>query len=670
MLKIFLLSADPKENSKLNVDVEFNQIEQEILPKSEYREDFSIKLIPAANYDNLLDVLMSNETSIIHFSGHGVGEEGLVLVDQKGKKDILPTQKLTELVKVLQEENQYIKCVFFNGCYTEIQAQAISPYVEYVIGMSDQVFDDDAVKFAKYFYKGLFKKKSIETSFKLGCIFIGYDSMSIVDYDQNTKRAIYDPAPEDEKVSQPNLNYNIPQLIVNKKLSIAHNEFPKPEQILTDKQWKDLEGILEEIDNFDLLKNIFSKTLEKQEYKYLDFQNAILSIEKLVNFKILLLDKYAKHKNKDDNNKLITVLEFAKQILQRNEEEILEEQKTKVKDWLVETAKEKNIQELSIFPETSGEIVVSLPTLNSYLLISIIESTLFSEKFSLDAELIPDYQEGNQDYEIIPITSEPIGINEISSEQIEPHIAKIIDKAIEKIPLDYDYNLTIELFVPFEYLGETFELYKVPIQGRKKRTLKPLGAQYPLIMHCLDRYKNPKIKRVFKQKWKQIKKFIEDEKEIKIEETISDYLQLLNPNVNWDKLETKWRRNPFFSINIIDQLTLDVPLVEEQPEYKYLDIFQASGVPLLLWTRRSDVLCDCECNKLTIKEKFKEILQIQSWKHLGEIFKNVHHLREDAHDEGDKAKKYLGYHLGFICDHPDLIPSHLVGDLDKVQGMN
>jgi hypothetical protein len=80
MYKIFLLSADSRDNSKLNVSVEFNQI-NDVRQSSDYRDDFSIKITTATNYDNLLDVLMRNETStIIHFSGHGVGKQGLLLV--------------------------------------------------------------------------------------------------------------------------------------------------------------------------------------------------------------------------------------------------------------------------------------------------------------------------------------------------------------------------------------------------------------------------------------------------------------------------------------------------------------------------------------------------------------------------------------------------------------
>lgn len=218
MLNIFLLSANPIENSKLNVDIEFNKIDEE-LNKSECKKEFNLKKVVAVNYDNLLDTLMTDNPCIIHFAGHGEGEDGLVFVDDKGKKKIVKTQTITQLVEVLQSKKEHIICIILNGCYTKIQAKLISPYVKYVIGMGDAVYDENAVNFAKYFYKALFNNKDIdiETAFKIACISIGH-SISIIGIDKKTKHAIYDPAPEDKIEPQAISSNKTPQLIVNKNL--------------------------------------------------------------------------------------------------------------------------------------------------------------------------------------------------------------------------------------------------------------------------------------------------------------------------------------------------------------------------------------------------------------------------------------------------------------------
>jgi hypothetical protein len=168
--------------------------------------------------------------------------------------------------------------------------------------------------------------------------------------------------------------------------------------------------------------------------------------------------------------------------------------------------------------------------------------------------------------------------------------------------------------------------------------------------------------------WNEIKSFLEQEKSEKIVEDKCDNLRLLDQKYNFEKLRTKWNRDNFYSINIIDELPLDE---EKEEYYKFFYNFVDSGVPLSLWIRRyPDNLCyiDCKnCTIETIEKKFKEILHINSFNDLSEIFKRIYELRKDAYDEGgDEAKKYLGYHLGFICDHPNLIPSslarHLKGD--------
>jgi hypothetical protein len=65
-------------------------------------------------------------------------------------------------------------------------------------------------------------------------------------------------------------------------------------------------------------------------------------------------------------------------------------------------------------------------------------------------------------------------------------------------------------------------------------------------------------------------------------------------------------------------------------------------------------------------------LTIGYYKDLGKIFTRIYQLRQDAHDTGDLAKDYLGYHLGFICDRPDPIPSNLKERLKQrgLQGSN
>ncbi len=54
-------------------------------------------------------------------------------------------------------------------------------------------------------------------------------------------------------------------------------------------------------------------------------------------------------------------------------------------------------------------------------------------------------------------------------------------------------------------------------------------------------------------------------------------------DVNWDRLFTKWDRDVFLSVNVVDQL----PFNENKEEY--FETFIDSCVPLTLWSRNQNV---------------------------------------------------------------------------------
>ncbi|OQW91766.1 MAG: hypothetical protein BWK79_16185, partial [Beggiatoa sp. IS2] len=56
-----------------------------------------------------------------------------------------------------------------NACYSEVQAIAISQYIDYVIGMNQAIGDEAAIEFAVAFYDALGAGESIEFGYELAC---------------------------------------------------------------------------------------------------------------------------------------------------------------------------------------------------------------------------------------------------------------------------------------------------------------------------------------------------------------------------------------------------------------------------------------------------------------------------------------------------------------------
>jgi hypothetical protein len=652
MIKVLLIAADPQENRPLKLNQEFRRIYNNFPVNN---DQFDVEMRLSTTYEDLRKVLLSYKPSIIHFSCHGVGENGLVLVDDNEKKEIIDTKTLADLLRICQEVSANIACVIFNACYGEFQAKEITQYVKYAIGMSDQIKDDHAISFAQAFYEALFLKQKIETAVDLGC-----NSIRRLMGNNSLARAEYDPAPDDIVVPNyiPIPDYELPKLIVNNDLEDIYKELiglPKQDNVLTYKQWNELQTVLWTID-FDILKNVCRDTLRKDVQ---DIESRIVSLENLLDLKKLLLEQYPYHK---DNHR-ITIADFASRLTVRDE--LSNIQRINIKDWLEKLSNEKKIDLQSLSQESELQVSSSETILNSYLLVSIVENTGLANKFSLEAELIFNYQEGDTDYQSTSITSQVEGINEIVPVEIESYISELISIAIEKLPANH--NLTVELFVPFSYLGKTFDLCEIPIPSRRIKKKKPLGSQYQFTVRCLDRYEDKQLFSEHIKRWMGIKNFFSQVNPLITLEQKCDYLKSSERTLNWDSLCTKWQRDNFYAISIIDELPKN-----KDDEEEYFDSFLLSGVPISLWSRSSGIKSGFEDTNFSIQQKFKELLTIGYYKDLGKIFTRIYQLRQDAHNTGDLAKDYLGYHLGFICDRPDPIPSNLKERLKQrgLQGSN
>ena len=160
--KILILAANPKDTNQLRLGEEAREIEDS-LNLAKYGGSFQVISRWAVRIDDLQDALLRHEPQILHFSGHGAGEKGLVLENQDGHAQCVKAEALAGLFELFE-----IECAVLNACYTDIQAQTISQHVSYVVGMKQVIGDKAAINFVKGFYKALGSGRSYEKSFKFG----------------------------------------------------------------------------------------------------------------------------------------------------------------------------------------------------------------------------------------------------------------------------------------------------------------------------------------------------------------------------------------------------------------------------------------------------------------------------------------------------------------------
>lgn len=162
---ILILAANPKTTSSLRLDEEVREIDAG-LQRAKKREEFDLKQRWAVRVRDVSQALLDYEPQIVHFCGHGSGQNGLALEDVTGNVQLVNTEALAKLFQLFANT---IECVVLNACYSEVQASAIAKHIPYVIGMNKEIGDQASIEFAIGFYAALGAGKSIEFAYEFGC---------------------------------------------------------------------------------------------------------------------------------------------------------------------------------------------------------------------------------------------------------------------------------------------------------------------------------------------------------------------------------------------------------------------------------------------------------------------------------------------------------------------
>ncbi|BAY96737.1 hypothetical protein NIES37_06730 [Tolypothrix tenuis PCC 7101] len=173
MKKILILSANPTNTDKLRLDEEVREI-QAGLERARSRDQFEIITKWAVRTDDLRRALLDYEPEIVHFSGHGAGNQGLALENNAGEIQLVSTAALARLFKLFKNQ---VECVLLNACYSEVQAVAIHQHIDCVVGMSQAIGDRAAIEFAVGFYDALGADRTYEEAYEFGCTAIDLENI-------------------------------------------------------------------------------------------------------------------------------------------------------------------------------------------------------------------------------------------------------------------------------------------------------------------------------------------------------------------------------------------------------------------------------------------------------------------------------------------------------------
>jgi tetratricopeptide (TPR) repeat protein len=163
---ILFMAANPKETVRRRLDQELRDI-AEGLQRAQKRDQFRLQQRWAVRPRDIQLAMLEVEPQILHFAGHGEGAAGLVFEDEMGNSKPVDGDALAGLFALFADQ---LSCVVLNGCYSRVQAEAISEHIPYVIGMDHAIRDNKvAIAFSVGFYDALGGGRDVEFAYKFGC---------------------------------------------------------------------------------------------------------------------------------------------------------------------------------------------------------------------------------------------------------------------------------------------------------------------------------------------------------------------------------------------------------------------------------------------------------------------------------------------------------------------
>lgn len=159
--KILFAAANPLNSPFLRLDQEFRNI-QNCLRESQYQKNLVLLPLFFVRKKDLRKALLHEKPNIVHLCGHGSENVGIAFESDNGYPEWVDTDALAEFFALFKDT---LECVVLNGCYSEIQAEAIAHHIKHVIGISSAILDTTAIKFAAEFYEAIGEGHSVASAF-------------------------------------------------------------------------------------------------------------------------------------------------------------------------------------------------------------------------------------------------------------------------------------------------------------------------------------------------------------------------------------------------------------------------------------------------------------------------------------------------------------------------
>ncbi|MEZ4710593.1 MAG: CHAT domain-containing protein [Caldilineaceae bacterium] len=163
---VLILASNPEGSTKLQLDKEVREISSGVkwatgAVKYEVKSEWAVRV------SDFRKAVLAHQPEFIHFCGHGIEYQGIVLENDEGKIVIVDAETLANFFRLFSVCG--LECVVLNACYSEAQAEAISEHINYVIGVKDNILDEAAITFSTAFYEAIVSGRDILFAHDFGC---------------------------------------------------------------------------------------------------------------------------------------------------------------------------------------------------------------------------------------------------------------------------------------------------------------------------------------------------------------------------------------------------------------------------------------------------------------------------------------------------------------------
>jgi CHAT domain/Effector-associated domain 1 len=160
-VRVLCFFADPLRGSKIRIDREAR-----LLNELAQMGGFTLQTRHAVRVNDIIQSILNEKPSILHFAGHGAQDGRLVFEDDKGAPDGVGPDALAEAISA--SARGVLDCVVLNSCYTASNAEPFGRATRVVAGSVSALDDDCALAFARGFYTGIGAGQTAAEAYRTG----------------------------------------------------------------------------------------------------------------------------------------------------------------------------------------------------------------------------------------------------------------------------------------------------------------------------------------------------------------------------------------------------------------------------------------------------------------------------------------------------------------------